>query len=102
MCFIALVLLILVIVFCKIIFLIAKKFYRYNLQLMVSVEKVSCVWIKGWKLVILTGRSLYIEELVIHKTADLGWPKPVLCCTVLHILPGLQAVLCHTHPSATG
>lgn len=60
------------------------------------------MWIKGWKLVILTGRSLYIEELVIHKTADLGWPEPVLCCTVLHIEPGLQAGLCSTHPLATG
>ena len=60
------------------------------------------MWIKGWKLVVLTGRSLYIEELVIHKAADLGWPKPVLCCPVVQALPGLQAVLRCTHPLATG
>lgn len=45
--------------------------------------------LKGWKVMILTGRLLQIEELVIH-------------VPVLHVQHSLQFLLCHAHPSATG
>lgn len=31
-------------------------------------------------IVMLTGRTLYIEEIVIHITANLSWSRLMLCC----------------------
>lgn len=47
--------------------------------------------------VILTGRALYAEELVMHNTVKLGRPRPVLCC---RYSVALQSVLCCTNPLA--
>ena len=39
------------------------------------------MWMKGWNVVILTGRPLCIEEVVAHRTVDLSRRRPALCCT---------------------
>lgn len=58
--------------------------------------------IKGWDVVILTERPLYIEELEIHVTVNLGGPRPVRCCAALCCTCGVafRPVLCCEHPVA--
>lgn len=57
------------------------------------------MWIKRWKVVILTQRPLYVEELVIHIGVNLSRRRPVLCCTCN---VAFRPVLCCTYPLAIG
>lgn len=66
------------------------------------MRKVNCVCIKGWDVLILTRRPLYMEESVIHITFNLSMPRPVMRCAVLPIQHGLWAVLCCRNPLAAG
>lgn len=49
------------------------------------------------RVAILTWRTLYLEESAIHMSVNLtARPRPMLCCSVLHVQCGLQGC-----PSAT-
>lgn len=39
-----------------------------------------CMWIKGWNVLILTRRPLYIKKSETHITAALSRCRTVLCC----------------------
>lgn len=71
--------------------------YWYNLQLIISLRKVSCTYIKGWDVAILTGRPLYMEESVTHITVNLGRPRPMPGCATPCCMCGVafRPILCY-------
>lgn len=59
------------------------------------------MWIKGEDLGVLTGRPLYIEESVIHKTVNLCRPRSVPCPTSPSVQDTLIWVMVKEEPAGS-